>query len=320
MQIAASGDDMPERYDTKMKEFVGKLLSQPALAGLPIVLRENQVLNFIKENGPQLKSAFREKDFFPEISYEQAVRLLVTVLTDAVVRDVESRVTGALGSIAIKGIADHFRKEGAVDQESLHAFFQEQLRQKATRDQFYFASQSVSAGFYGRYLPPALKRRKVIYNEVIRRDRLNLDPTLLPAFVGLAAMLRPLFWMRFTGSGGQTICLAEATKNESLYEAVFKELEGHLRSAVGPLPEGLYRPGFESCLFSAGERETSGTARLISILVNRSADYHPEQKVDKGAESADKSWFNINRRTAKSYGYDPQFLEELYQIAGEEGW
>ena len=311
---------MPKRYDSRMKEFVTKLLSQPALAGQPIVARENQVLNFIKENGAQLQAAFRQKDFFPEISYEQAVRLLVTVLTDSVLLEVEAKVKSALASVSMKGIDDYFRKEGTVDHAALETFVTEQLRQKAARDQFFYAAQSVTAGFYEKYVPPIISSRKVIYNEVIRRDRVSLDPTLLPAYVGQAAMLRPLFWMRFTGSGGQTICLADAVKNESTYRSSFKELQGLLRQSLGAFPEGLYRPGLESCLTNEEGRETSGTARLIAILVSRSVDFNPDQRVDKGAETPDKSWFNINRRTAKFYGYDPQFLEELYQIAGEEGW
>ncbi len=311
---------MPERYSDRMKEFVAKLLGQGALAGQPIVRRESQVLAFIKENGQQLQVAFRQPDLFPDISYEEAIRLLVTVLTAAVLREVEQTVQAAFRTVFGAGLEEHFRSEGLIDAESFRSCVGEQLRHKATRDAFYFAAQSVSGGFYQRYLPPALKRRKVIYNEVIRRGRINMEPTLLPGYIGFVALVRPFFWMRFPASGGQPVSLAEVAKNDALFRSVLPQLEAKLKDSVGFLPASVIRPGIESCLSAVDHPETSGSARLVGILVNRAADFNPEQKVDKGAETPDKSWFNINRRTAKFSGYDSQFLDELYQIAGEEGW
>jgi hypothetical protein len=42
--------------------------------------------------------------------------------------------------------------------------------------------------------------------------------------------------------------------------------------------------------------------------------------VDRGADSPDKSWFNVSRRNARWRGLDVSMLDELYTIAAENGW
>jgi hypothetical protein len=43
-------------------------------------------------------------------------------------------------------------------------------------------------------------------------------------------------------------------------------------------------------------------------------------KVDRGAESPDKSWFSIAKKNADYYGFDRRMLDELYMIAGDNNW
>jgi hypothetical protein len=52
----------------------------------------------------------------------------------------------------------------------------------------------------------------------------------------------------------------------------------------------------------------------------RCKHYKPYTKVDRGAETPDKSWFNIARRNYKYYGFDIKMLDEFYKIAAENNW
>ena len=61
-------------------------------------------------------------------------------------------------------------------------------------------------------------------------------------------------------------------------------------------------------------------SRLAAILALRGRALAPALVVDRGADSPDKSWFNVNRRNARWHGLDPLMLDELYTIAAENGW
>ena len=309
-----------EQYKEKMTEFVNKLLSNPALANAVIVKKENQILSFIKENQSQLQAAFARPEQFPDISWDNAVRLLLTILTDKILSDIEPRLNKAYKKIEIDGVIEHFRKEGSIDQDKMHEFILQNMRTKLMRDHYIWSIESIFGNFFSKYIPPIIERRKVIYIELIRRDRLTIETTLIPGFFGLVSLFRPLFFYKFNRKQSGSISLAETSKNPKLFESVFPEFELAIKEEIGPVPEVILRYSMESHLNCTIHLETSGVSRLISIISNRTTDYDPSQKVDKGAESPDKSWFNIHRRTAKFYGLDPHFLDELYQVASEEGW
>ena len=61
------------------------------------------------------------------------------------------------------------------------------------------------------------------------------------------------------------------------------------------------------------------SSRLLYILSSRFHNYKPT-KVDRGAESPDKSWFAIARKNAKLFGFDKLMIDELYRIAGDNNW
>ena len=65
---------------------------------------------------------------------------------------------------------------------------------------------------------------------------------------------------------------------------------------------------------------TQASARLLYILSARFNEYDPCIKVDRGAESPDKSWFSIARTNSRFFGYNKGILDELYLIAGDNNW
>jgi fructose-bisphosphate aldolase class 1 len=62
------------------------------------------------------------------------------------------------------------------------------------------------------------------------------------------------------------------------------------------------------------------TGRIAAVLAARAKQYLPGIKVDRGADTPDKSWLNIARRNYKFYGFDIKMLDEMYMIAAENGW
>jgi hypothetical protein len=61
-------------------------------------------------------------------------------------------------------------------------------------------------------------------------------------------------------------------------------------------------------------------SRIAFILALRGRSLTPSLVVDRGADTPDKSWFNVNRKNAKWHGLDARMLDELYTIAAENGW
>ncbi len=315
-----------EQHAEKMGEFVDKLLANPNLGKASIIQKENNILAFIKENQGTLQNIFSQPNFFPGLPWDEAVRRLLTVLTDRVLGFFQSRISATVDSVVHPEIFAYFRLEGNVhiDRGQFKTFIASAMRTKAVRDQYAAVFDAVQAKFFHRYTMAVLAHRKTIYNELVRRDKLlKMDAALIPNYLSLAALFRPLFFYNINesqGESGSPITLASVKNNSHQFVQVAGGLRRVLSNEIGPVTDPIYRPGIDSFLSAEDHPDIGGVAKMISILVSRAAEYDPHQKVDKGAESPDKSWFNIHRRNAKYFGFDIHFLDEMYRISGEEGW
>lgn len=305
---------------SKMADFVARLWSNPALAGAPVSRKENQILSFIRDNQSQLQAAFAQPNYFPDLGWDGSVRLLLSVLTDVIVDSVEPRLDKLLDNLLDPEVLKHLEiQPREIDRQGFRDFILKSFRNKATRDPYALVFDTIALGLFERYVPKILDRHKVIHNELYRKDRLNVPAPIVVSYLQLCSLTRPLFWYKVSSSASQ-LNLAAVVKDQKMYETTFKSLNAAVVSEMGGLPDRILRTGVESCLNAVEHPATSGSARLIGILVARAADFDPAQQQDRGAETADKSWFHIHRKTARYYGHDARYLDELYQIAGEEGW
>jgi hypothetical protein len=314
-----------EKYKEKMEDFVSRLWVNPNLRNISVLKKENQILSFIKENSEQLKNTLSRPQYFPDISWEDTIRLLFSVLTEKVIIALEPRVSELVNQISDPEFLDFYAKthhDAVIDTDALRIFIMQNLRNKSMRDQFVCVLDAAEYRFFEKYLPIILERRKVIYYELIRRDRLAFPEHLVPVYLNFAAVFRPFFWYKFQveEKGSHLISLSGVARNKKSYPVIKSHLIEKLQSRLGSIPAEIINSGLDSWQNSHENEELSGAARLISVFLNRVSDFDPAQKAERGAETPDKSWFNINRRTAGYYGYDTKFLDELHSIAGEEGW
>ncbi|MCB1306922.1 MAG: hypothetical protein KDK30_02020 [Leptospiraceae bacterium] len=311
-----------EQHRPKMKEFVDKLWANPVIQNVPLHKKENQILGFIRENQRNLQAAFEQPRFFPGLSWDDSLRLLLSELTDTILHAYDKRLVAGLGTSLSPEINGFFSGEGgvAVNLDSFRQWILALMRNKVMRDQYLPAVEAVHAKFFERYSREILERRKLIYIDIVRRDRLDMAPDSLGQYLGLVALLRPMSFFKFEKDPLQGQSLKDLEKNTRTFQSAFSEMQILLRDEIGNVPPTMLQHAFDSTRGVDENPDISGAARLVNILVNRASEYDPLQKQDRGAESPDKSWFSINRRTARYNGYDSRFLEELYLIAGEEGW
>jgi hypothetical protein len=86
------------------------------------------------------------------------------------------------------------------------------------------------------------------------------------------------------------------------------------------IPEKFIRLGVKSAFRADMLDQDESVSKLVFILNSRFRNYKNIAETDRGAESADKSWFAVAGKNAGYFGYDRQILDSLYLIAGENNW
>ena len=305
-----------------MQEFLGKLWQNPNLQKTPIDKKENQVLSFLKENQGQLQKVFAQEEYFPHLNWNDTLRLLLSEMVDKLLETISPNIDHIKKHTLLPAVLESFDNKCRIEEDSFKNFLIEMFRNKVMRDQILSSIQMISLGYFDNYVPVALDNRKYLYNEIYRRDRIKMDLPHIPKYLGLVAIFRSLFYLpiKYRAGSDETLTLAKAIRDKKLYDTLIGSMEEYLNSTLGTVPREIWLSGVESNMNLSDFPSISGASKFIAVIAARSADYVPMDKQDRGADTPDKSWFQINRRNAKMYGIDPDMMDELYQIAGNKGW
>ena len=109
-------------------------------------------------------------------------------------------------------------------------------------------------------------------------------------------------------------------KVKQLKEIFFKKLLLAVKQEFNEIDDKIIIMALKSNLPEWETELEEASARFLYVMTGRFQEYKHFKKVDRGAESPDKSWFNIARKNASIYGFDKRILDELYMIAGDNNW
>lgn len=307
-----------EAESAKMQAFVQRLWENPALQSFPVNKKETHLLGFLKENQAQLRKVFASNDYFPNLSWEQASGLFLGHLVEQVLGHISDSIDGIGNHELLPNVLTSFFPDAHIERDDFKSLILEMMKgSKPIRDHFIISITAIETKVFNRYVPQILDRRKTIHSELSRIDRNQLDQNLMPAYFSLATLFRPFYFLPIPHNG-VTISMNNLQDVVSASPAFKQSMRTFLRGKIGYVPEQVFFCGMESFLNAVEIETLSAAGRLINVLVNKSAQ--AQGKGDRGAESPDKSWFNVTRKNAKYFGFDKRYLDELYSIASENNW
>jgi hypothetical protein len=122
------------------------------------------------------------------------------------------------------------------------------------------------------------------------------------------------------GASDKTFNMADCINSPANLKKYMEKLLVSIKQQLPNIPEKAITLAIKSNVWDNQTGIEDSSSRLIYILVKRFQDYRPIEKIDRGAESPDKSWFGIAKKNAEYYGFNKRMLDELYRIAGDNKW
>jgi hypothetical protein len=147
-------------------------------------------------------------------------------------------------------------------------------------------------------------------------QRLAISPADLSDLVRFVVLVRPAAYLYVTP--GETV--DKDAGYSPLQETHVQKILAGIASQAPSIPGPLISLGLRSTLAFPGTARVEAVSRLGAIMAMRGRALSPAVVVDRGADTPDKSWFNVQRRNARWHGLDGQMLDEMYTIAAENGW
>ncbi len=303
----------------KAKQFINKLLVNPTLLGLTSLQREEQIMQFLHINGAQLFPTLSSSAFFPGRNIQEVNNILLTNLFQIT----NSLLIPELRTIIYEKINYSFFSflgSGAINEEGirfqLFTMIEKMVKRPVLRRCLTGPHRAISAGLIEKYLSPVFERRKYVLFELTKVQRLRMAESDISDLIAVSMILRPAVHMmeapgKLNGSNNST-SMIQTHYIQKMIEELNKELS--------LIPESVIRSGINSNISFQENRNIEATARISSVFSTLGVTYKPSMKVDRGAVSADSSWFNIARKNFRYNGFDKDLLNELYNISVENGW
>lgn len=302
----------------RAQAFVGRLLQNPTLHGFTSLQKEEQIIQFLHVNAAQLAPTLSSAQFFPGKNWNQIFSVLITALYDVINQDlypeVEQIVRDQIDFTFVHLLRQQQGDAGLiVDQVIEHT--KRMLAKPEARRAFTGAFTALKFRLSNRYMDEVFSRKTYIHFELTKVQRLRLGKEEVRNYVDCNLLLKPSVTMISNNSQNQQERATGMVQNQYA-----EKMLGNLKKEVKLLPESVLKSAVHASVSFNDNRFIEATARLAAILSARSRHYQPDLKVDRGADSPDKSWLNTARRNYKFYGFDIKMLDEMYKIAAENGW
>ncbi|MCX7024381.1 MAG: hypothetical protein NT080_07155 [Spirochaetes bacterium] len=300
----------------KIDAFLEHLFSLPDMRNETIIGAEYQIVNFIRSNLARLQSAFRGPQYFPDLDPRETLAMVFSRLGKRVVAGASPFFEGIIRTGIDFNILNKVRKDRVIDasllREKLVRFVGEMLDDPVARLQYRSVSYIFRSNALEKYLRAIYDRKGCIYNELVRMQRSPLSPEEYAAYFKVFLLLKPYAYFK-TDNRNVLSAYPGAEEKRRFTGACRGRLEGRFPE-IDPVDVQL---ALDANLPEFVLEKWEAAARLLYILSARYAEYDPNLRSDRGAESPDRSWYGVARPLCGGFGYYRGFLDELYMIAAD---
>jgi hypothetical protein len=304
--------------DQKAQAFIKRLLTNPALKGLQILQKEEQIIQFLNLNAQSLLPTLSSSQFFPGKDWQQICNLLCSALITVINESLFSEINALLQKIEFSFVSYLRQTNYPVlkCREQLFEFLKTLLEKQKARKAFIGPFITVKIGITDRYIEQVFNRREYVHFELIKVQRLKMSKEEIKSFIKVSLLLRASIHL-LTVSGTD---IGIGTVSEIVQKSFADKVKQIIIDKLRLIPPELISSGVNSNLSFLDNSDMETTARITSIFAMRCKNYKHITRIDRGAEYPDKSWFSIARRNYKFYGFDIKMLDEFYKISAENGW
>ncbi|MCG8452556.1 MAG: hypothetical protein MI717_05180 [Spirochaetales bacterium] len=300
--------------------FVGRLWENPTLSGLSPLQREEQLIQFLEINNSTLLPTLTSPAFFPNQSWHKIRTLLLQALSNRT----NTALSPLFDAVLQRKINFHFvanlepKRAPHPDRvrKSMAQFLRTLASRPDSRSELTGPLMGVGTGLIDKYIGRIFERQRYIGFELRKVQRLKLEAPDVADLVKATMLIRPaiLYFSPDEGGGGH------ARNVEHVSPAFAAKAASSVAQALPLMPADVVSAATHSALSFQDNPHLECSSRLAAVFAHRCRHMRPGMRVDRGAESSDKSWFSVARKNYKFYGFDLDMLVELHSIATENGW
>jgi len=273
-----------------------------------------------------LLQTLRNPQYFPHLEPNESLKLIVTELYRTVKNNARESITPFIENTdlsVLNKVPDSSTFPSSFHRDTLSSFMDYMLKIKEVRSNFISTYNIFTYNILERYITEIFQRRDFIYNELVRVQKTYLESDEYIVYLKALLLMRGIVYIKVPlndANPEHKFNLSEIAKMPGKMPQYLTMLCREIKSTLPTMTDKSVQLSVKSNLSNSFTSVDEGSARLLYILCARFYNFKPVGKVDRGAESPDKSWFSIARKNARVFGFEKNMLEELYRISGDNNW
>jgi len=301
----------------KAQAFIQRLLINPSLQGMNTLQKEEQILQFLYANLSALMPTLQSPAFFPGEKPQEIQKLLINTVFEITDHQLLPEIQEIISQtdLTFLDLVQQQRIPHDEIRKRISSFVNKHINKLEYRRQFVGSFGALKTNFINAYIDEVFRHRSYVHFELTKVERLRMGPEEIKNYISFLLLLRPIVSL-FSVSG---------ESHHDVNSGIFplhhiKTIVPKVKQELRYIPEAVLISALHSSVSFQEHPKQEATARLAGVVSSRCRFLKLGQKIDKGAESMDKSWYSIVRRNFQFYGFDIKVIDELYRIASENGW
>jgi len=311
----------------KMKSFVQRLIHNPTLRSEPKIIAEENIINFFSQNIDALKATFSSKDYFPHLNWLDIQNLFYELLVDEIDLDlipylnnlirhnINFQFMNAVLNTQFKE-KNYFEDITEILSKAIHRF---EIRRNLIAIINIFENNVID-----KYMNQAFEKRAYIAREINFVEKLKLP---LDMIINLIKTIMLLGLFGFIRSELNNTTFIQKIEAKSLNIIGYQNQKTYFQKAINQYFENancftyeIIEKGIYIHLNFTEDKTIPASSRISKIFLIFGKNYKTKVKIDRGADTFEKSWFQAQRKNYKYFGFDIDILDEFYRIAAENYW
>ena len=286
----------------KAAAFVSRLLNNPAMNDFTSLQKEEQVLQFLSVNAGQLLPTLSSPAFFAGKGWNQ----ILVHLKEALQGLVDKELFADLNRIVQDDLQYSFflflgsaKAPEEKVRKDIPVFLAELLKQAEARRSFTGPYTALAYRAVGPYLDRIFDRKGYIHFEITKVQRLRMSQDEIKSLLSLTLLLKAAVF----AVGTDAVLNYTDRLSGVIQGALAEKVERVLQTRLPFLPEPVLEGAVHANLSFAENRYIEATSRLAAIFAARYRNYKANLRVDRGADTPDKSWFSTARKNSRFFRF-----------------
>ncbi len=310
-----------------MKAFIQKLISNPSLINEPILIVEENIIQFYVKNTQALLATFTSPHYFPNLTSRESEELFQKVLFEEIdktlIPELENIIKNKINLNFLSKITNYQSSIASIQNEIIN-IIKKIIKRFEIRRNLNSFFKLINNNLIDKYISVIFENKGYISREINIVERLKLSPEMVTELIKMIIIVSLIGNVRNDISD---LSLQDklsskplrAGSNEMQKEFYLKLMRQFLTSNT-LLNEDLLDKFVLFHLHFDEYKLIPATSRFARILFYLGKNYNPRMKIDKGADAYEKSWFQSQKNNFRYFGFDIDMLNELYRISAEKYW